>query len=164
MKILIIIQARLTSTRFPRKVLETVGGKTLIARICAAARDARVGKVVVVWAHKFPHLDENNVLGRYQEVTKKYNPDYVIRLTSDCPLMTPEHILQSVDRFFSSNSSYYCNRNDGALDGFDVQIFDASLLFNPDATDREHVIKPPLKLSVDTREDLERVRAYYAQQ
>jgi spore coat polysaccharide biosynthesis protein SpsF (cytidylyltransferase family) len=158
-KVVLIIQARLSSSRFPRKVLEKVKGKSLIARVCAAARASRYAdKVVVVWAHKFPHLDENNVLGRFQEVVKREDAKVVVRLTSDCPLLTGPIIDWAIEKYFERGLRYYYNHWDGYIDGFDVQVIDARLLFMPYWTDTEHVIHPPTKLSVDTPEDLERVR------
>jgi spore coat polysaccharide biosynthesis protein SpsF len=155
--ILAIIQTRLTSKRFPRKVLEKVGGKSLIARVCEAARESKyIDKVVVAWAHKFPHLDENDVLGRFQEIVTQYQPDHVVRLTADCPLLTGPLIDYAVSKYFNLGVQYFY----AGPDGFDVQIFEPDLLWEPDLTDTEHVIKPLPKLSVDTTEDLERVRAY----
>jgi len=170
---LFIIQARLTSTRFPNKVLEKVNGKSLIARVCEAARGAmtKYDKVVVAWAHKYPHLDENDVLGRFSEISLKLSPKKIVRLTADCPLLTSDKIRRSMCGLRAAPSPYFCNRVTGTGDGFDVEIFDAVALMSDYFTDREHVIKPEFKiprkdqshlpkLSVDTPEDLERVRAY----
>lgn len=160
MRVVAIIQARLTSTRFPRKVLEKVDGKSLIARVCEAAREAHlVDKVVVAWAHKFPHLQEYDVLSRYKEVASREKADIVVRLTSDCPLLTGRVIDRAIREFKCQTAPYYCNRDYGAQDGFDVQVFTADYL-NSEHTDEEHVVKHPVKLSVDTPEDLARVRAY----
>jgi spore coat polysaccharide biosynthesis protein SpsF len=163
MRVVCIIQARLTSTRFPRKVLEKINGKSMIARVCEAARNSQlVDKVVVAWAHKFPHLDENDVLGRFREVAVRENADVVVRLTSDCPLLSPWVIDDAIARFISISEGdglYYSNR-DRLQDGFDVQVLHKDLLNDEEFTDKEHVVKPPLKLSVDTPEDLERVRNY----
>lgn len=158
-KVLVIIQARLTSTRLPRKVLMTVGGKTIISRVCTAARDWPIEKkIVVAWAHKFPHLDENDVLGRFREVVLKYKPDIVIRLTSDCPLLNQWDIREAWFKFNSQNTDYYSNH----LDGKDVQIFKPELLWTKGVFHKEHVIADfttkPTGLSVNTIEDLERIR------
>lgn len=166
-KTIAIIQARLTSTRFPRKVLEKINGKSMIGRVCAAARNARyVDKVVVAWAERYPHLAVDNVLGRFQEIIEREKPSLVVRITSDCPLLTGRVIDEAIRDYYACADGrclYICNRDAGALDGFDVQVFSPLYLLNSDNTDREHVIKPYPKLSVDTPEDLERVRAFAAQ-
>lgn len=158
-KVLVIIQARLTSTRLPYKVLMTVGGKTMIARVCEAARGAKlVDKVVVAWAHKFKHLNENDVLGRFREITLKYKPDYIVRLTSDCPLLRSRYIDLAIKSCWALNTDYYSNH----WDGFDVQVFKPELLWTKGVYDTEHVISDfttvPTGMSVNTSEDLERVR------
>jgi spore coat polysaccharide biosynthesis protein SpsF len=161
-KIVCVIQARLTSTRLPRKVLEKVKGESIISRVCRAARGSKADKVVVAWAHKFPHLDETDVLGRYKEIAEREKADVVVRITSDCPLLTHQIVNHAIDRYLELRPTVYCNRDEGYRDGFDVQVFHAGLLKCSGWTDKEHVIAQPMKLSVDTAEDLERVRAYVA--
>lgn len=156
--VLAIIQARLTSSRLPRKVLRKVGGKTIISRVCQAARDAKlVDKVVVAWAQHYPHLEENNVLGRFREIVKKYKPDIVVRLTSDCPLLDGQFIDCAIKAFKALNTDYYSNH----LDGFDVQVFKPELLWTNGVCHYEHIISDfktvPTGLSVNTEDDLKRV-------
>jgi len=159
---LCIIQARLGSTRFPGKVLQTVNGRTLIKRVWDAAKGSWADKVVVAWPERYPDLDETNVLERFRRVSREFPSKYIIRLTSDCPLLTSEIINTAINRFFERGRHYYCNQ-DAFPDGFDVQVFTSHMLHSSYATDREHVISPvvpPHYLSVDTKEDLERVRIY----
>ena len=158
MRIVCIIQARLTSTRFPRKVLEKVGGKSMISRVCEAARNSQlVDKVIVAWAHKFPHLDENNVLGRFREIALREQADIVVRLTSDCPLLTSVWIDNAIAQFRLGNGEYFSNHTDG----YDVQVFYHTFLYSH-FTHTEHVIDdmttPVTGLSVNTPDDLARVR------
>lgn len=162
---LVIIQARLTSTRFPGKVLQTINGKTLIKRIWDAAKGSWADKVVVAWPERYPDLDENNVLERFRRISNEFPSKYIIRLTSDCPLLTSEIINDSINRFHAIGKSvYYCNR-DKYPDGFDVQIFTPFMLHGNYATHKEHVIQPHEKssekcLSIDTPEDLKRAREW----
>lgn len=136
-----------------------VGGMTMLARVCKAARDSKVAdKVVVAWAHHFPHLPESFVLGRFREVVLKYKPEIVIRLTSDCPLLTSLYIKFAYNNFIKLNTDYYSNH----LDGFDVQVFKPELLWTKGVYHREHVISDfstkSTGLSVNTFTDLVRVR------
>lgn len=165
-KYLCIIQARLGSTRFPGKVLQTINGRTLIKRVWDAAKGSKADKVVVAWPERYPDLDQNDVRERFRRVSKEFPSDYIIRLTSDCPLLTSQVLNESIDRFDKGDLTYYSNR-DKYQDGFDVQIFTTFMLHRDYATHKEHVILPhkhptPDKfLSVDTPDDLKRAR-YYA--
>jgi glutamate-1-semialdehyde 2,1-aminomutase len=164
-RIVAIIQARLTSTRFPNKVMQTVGGKTLVKRVWEAAKGSQlVDKVVVAWPEGFPQLAENDVLGRFRFVAEREKAEVIVRLTADCPLLTSEIIDEAICQFNVTHASYYCNRG-VQPDGFDVQVFRRHVLYDPYMTDKEHVIHAAgyatsPKFSVDTLEDLHRVRMY----
>lgn len=132
---------------------------------------------------------EHDVLSRYMKAVDTYNPEYVCRITSDCPLIPPflimKHIYKAVNHKFdyTSNTDPRCRT---APDGWDCEVLSVKLMrwLNDNAQDisfREHVtnmlytVKPDwcktahivsyldnnhLKLSVDTKEDLEFVRDY----
>ncbi len=167
---LVIIQARLGSTRFPGKVLQTVNGRTLVKRIWDAAKGSKADKVIVAWPERYPDLDQNDVRERFRRISREFPSRFIVRLTADCPLLTPYIIDQAIERFeerlaFHPGTRYYNNR-EIYPDGFDVQIFTAHVLHGSYTTDKEHVITPhPHKtpdkfLSVDTKEDLERVKEW----
>jgi spore coat polysaccharide biosynthesis protein SpsF (cytidylyltransferase family) len=160
--LLCIIQARLGSTRLPNKVMQTVGGVPMVRRVWLAAKASLADKVVVAWPERYPDLDENNVLERFQRiVSENHQCTHVIRLTADCPLITHQEINNAIRA--AEGRYYYNNRKDG----LDVQVFNADLLWNVKMTDREHVIndKPNTGgLSVNTRTDLAIVRSYVEQQ
>jgi spore coat polysaccharide biosynthesis protein SpsF (cytidylyltransferase family) len=134
---------------------------------------------------------EHDVLTRYKRAADKTGCDYVVRLTGDCPLIPPYLISKHIKIAIINNYDYVCNSDETvrtALDGIDCEVISKRLLdymyeFARDAYDREHVTPlarkaPPswarlgfvggffdqseMKLSVDTQEDLERVRKQYA--
>ena len=162
MKYLCIIQARLGSSRFPNKVMQTVGGIPMVKRVWLAAKYAGMSmqytkyqyKVVVAWPERYPELNQNNVLDRFRKLINEYKPEYVIRLTADCPLLNSQDIYKAILEF-EKYPRYYSNHKDG----HDVQIFDPWV---KQPWDREHVIADfttiSTGLSVNTKEDLERVR------
>lgn len=163
---LCIIQARLTSTRFPNKVMETISGQTLVKRVFMAAyRTPAIDKVIVAWPERYPDLDQNDVRERFRRISREFPSHYIIRLTADCPLLTSAIIEEAIQKFESRGCNYYCNR-ETYPDGFDVQIFTPFRLHGHFDTNREHVINPEKYktknkfLSVDTKADLERVRKY----
>ena len=157
-KYLCIIQARLNSKRLPNKVMKLVGGKTMLRRVWDAAKSSWADKVVVAWPERYPDLDENDVLERFRRISNEFPSHYIIRLTSDCPLLLSEDIDQAMKAFAIHRLEYYSNH----LDGFDVQVFTREFLFSDIHTSREHVIADfttkPSGLSVNTDKDLATVR------
>lgn len=172
-KYLVIIQARLGSTRFPNKVLETVNGISLVRRVWDAANSAMRAidpfgyetKVIVAWPERYPDLDQNNVLERFRRISREFPSRNIVRLTADCPMLEPEMIVDAINEFERKGRHYYTNRIIFD-DGFDVQVFSTHMLHASYATHREHVIIPDDNLtldkylSVNTPEDLEFVRQY----
>ncbi len=145
--------------------------------------------VRVAWPHDYDG-DESDVLGRYHHVAKQMGAGAVIRITGDCPLMAPEAIQSVLCSFQTLLYDYVANDIHPTYpDGLGVECFSFSALeyAHQNATkpaDREHVtpfllrdktisklnIRCPingisdLKLSVDTQEDLDFVRAIDAAQ
>lgn len=159
-KFLCVIQARLGSSRLPGKSLMPVCGVPMVKRVFMAAKQALRNcdaKVVVAWPERYPDVDENDVLERFRRLVQEFNPRYVIRLTADCPLITPQDIARAVNRFLKIGVCYYNNHNDG----HDVQVFGREMLWKP-WVHKEHVFPDfstmSTGLSVNTMEDLQRVR------
>lgn len=210
-KILIAIQARSTSSRLPGKVLQLIDGKTMLDHVCDAAKRSadylnrftfKTGiavhcclvvptgdPIVSQFRHKILVIEgsETDVLGRYMAAVDSQKPDWVVRITSDCPLIPPFIISKHIKLAVVNNYDYISNidpRFRTALDGADCEVVSAKLMqwahenAKP-GPDREHVTPlcrstPPrwakcaavigffdeseVKLSVDTSEDLEAVR------
>ena len=156
---LAIIQARLDSTRFPNKVMQTVNGKSMVKRVWEAAKYSFADKTVVAWPERYPELDQNDVLGRFQFISQEFPSKYIIRLTADCPLLSCKDINDAIREHTRTQVDYYNNNRDG----FDVQIFPTDWLYDPDITHKEHVLSFGANvggLSVNTPYDLLRVRNY----
>jgi spore coat polysaccharide biosynthesis protein SpsF (cytidylyltransferase family) len=106
MRVAVIIQARIASTRLPGKVLMDLGGKTVLARVIERAR-AIPGADVVVCAIPEGGADDpvaleaaragavvfrgsqTDVLDRYWRAALAMDAGAVMRITSDCPLIDP---------------------------------------------------------------------------
>lgn len=173
MKPLAIIQARHGSKRFPNKVDEIIGGHTMWYQVYSRVLLAM--NAIMAWAEDFPNLDEDDVLGRYQRVAER-NPDRdpIIRITSDCPLIEPSHIIWVTQQFYIRGIPVLTSP---AWDGFDVEVFSRPTLMaiHPrDDEDKEHVtpalrrglhyeipLSPPIRWSVNTPDDLRFVREVY---
>jgi len=106
MKCVAIIQARLGSTRLPGKVLLPLAGKPMIARVVERARRVPGLDEVVVATTDLPVDDplvdclamlgvatcrgsEADVLDRYYQAAMVAHADVVVRITADCPLLSP---------------------------------------------------------------------------
>lgn len=133
---------------------------------------------------------EQDVLSRFMKVDQTYKPDDYVRITADCPLIYGNLITKHVQTYLKHGYDYFSNVDPDFRtfpDGFDCEVFSSRLLnwANEATTDkyhREHVTTimrktppdwakighmvgfiylPNLKLSVDTEEDLERVREHF---
>lgn len=107
MNIIAIIQARMGSSRLPGKVLKSLGNSDVLTYVIERCRKIEGIKEVIVatsqlkqddaivnWCkgHGVNHYrgSEQNVLSRYIEAAEPYQPDYVMRVTSDCPFVDYE--------------------------------------------------------------------------
>ncbi|QLA17971.1 aminotransferase class III-fold pyridoxal phosphate-dependent enzyme [Desulfolutivibrio sulfoxidireducens] len=140
--ILAILQARMSSTRLPGKVLKTIVGKPMLSlQIERVRRSSLLDKIIVATStdlsdDPIEHLCHNigvgcyrgsldDVLDRFYKAAEKHVPDAVVRLTGDCPLADPE-VIDGVISFFQGHGFDYVT-NGGKTptfpDGLDVEIF-----------------------------------------
>lgn len=162
MKTVAIIQARMTSTRLPGKILEAVAGKPLLYHVVSRARQAHTLNLVAVATTDRPTDDqvaqycdsagisyfrgsEDDVLDRYYQAAKYFNADVIVRLTADCPLLDPAVIDKVVRAFHSGDYDYVSNTIEPTYpDGLDTEVFRYAGLEKAwkeatQASDREHV-------------------------
>ncbi len=146
MKTLIITQARFGSTRLPGKVLKTIDGVTLLEihlhrlkwshlsdAIMVATTDEPESVEIVSIATKMGCLSYrgslHHVLERFYRAAERYQPETVIRVTSDCPLNDGAMIDEMLQKFEKSDFDYYSNVHPATYpDGLDVEIFRFSAL------------------------------------
>lgn len=109
---LVVIQARVGSTRLPGKVMYPLDGKPVIGHVIARAVEANVGRTVVatsteprddVLAHCVPEYgvdlvrgSESDVIDRFRKAIDVYEPSIVARVTADCPLLSSDHLCHVV--------------------------------------------------------------------
>lgn len=160
--IIAIIQARMSSTRLPAKVLLPIGGKPVLEYVIARTRQAvSINNVVIATTKNaednaivdfcknnstdFYRGDLHNVLDRYFQAAKLYKADVIIRVTSDCPLVDGMLIDRGLQLFRSEGFEYVSNTVTRTFPrGFDFEIFtfDALKTAHTRATDeaeKEHV-------------------------
>lgn len=162
MKILAVTQARYGSTRLPGKVLKKVGDKTLLALHLERARRAKKIDGLVVATTEEPEAAEieriagaagckvykgsvTDVLDRFYQAVRAEVPDYVVRITSDCPLIDPQLMDEVIGCCIEGGYDYCSNTLDPSYpDGVDVEVFRFTALETAWTqavltSDREHV-------------------------
>ena len=144
--IVAIIQARFGSTRLPGKVLLQLGGKTILENVyervsrsrfiddvvIATTINTQDNKIVKLCQEKnisYFRGSEENVLDRYYKTAKKYRADYIIRITSDCPLIDYNIINKVITTHFKEKNDYTANAYiETYPDGEDIEIFSFKVL------------------------------------
>ena len=157
-----IIQARMTSSRLPGKVLADLDGAPMLAHMLARARRARRLDAIFVATTANPtddpvvalcdslgvatfRGDEQDVLGRFARAAAASEADVVMRLTADCPMSDPAMIDEAVATREEGSYDYLSNAIRRTYpDGLDVEIFTRAALDEADRVTtepfhREHV-------------------------
>lgn len=215
-KVLIAIQARTNSTRFPQKIYQTVGKKMVLDHVIDQAKSAKIYversthkkvikcdiavlhpendiQLMTTFRHSGAQLiagSESDVLSRYVKAIRATKADYIVRLTSDCPLMLDFIISKHINVAVHNDLDYVSNVEESCrqvADGFDCEILSSRAIewLNDNAMtdfEKEHVTvllrsKKPnnlkqafisskldsshIKLSLDTPDDLVNIRKYY---
>ena len=164
--------------------------RRLDAVVVATSSDPSDDELVAVLegaGHRVVRGSLDDVLDRFVVVMDAYEPDVVVRLTADCPLISPEIIDLVVDRFEATGADYASNTMTPTYpDGLDVEVVRATVLrevasLATDPPEREHVTlgvyrRPDrfrienvareqdlsdLRWTVDTEEDYLFVRGVY---
>ena len=159
----IIIQARLSSTRLPNKVLLPLCGKSVLEimldrlshyhqDIIIATTDSGDEQPIIDIANRYNiryyQGSTTNVLERFVKALEHFGSksgDTVVRLTSDCPLIDSK-ILRDVIDYYDANDYDYVNNTliKKFPRGFDCEVFgyNALLQAHQNGTseyEREHV-------------------------
>lgn len=208
-KVIIGIQARSGSKRLPGKSLKIMEDRKMIEHVVSACGRAAgyvnrtktketISTTVALLIptgdpirEHFPNEivmegSEHNVFSRYYEAMKKFEADYVVRVTGDCPLIIPTIISKHVFCAIAGSFDYLSNTIPEIrtyVDGYDCEVISKKLMeYSSEKIstdhDKEHVTtflyknKPEwakfgavmnhidmshIKLSVDTLEDFEEV-------
>jgi spore coat polysaccharide biosynthesis protein SpsF (cytidylyltransferase family) len=203
-RVVAIVQARMGSTRLPGKVLRALAGKPMVLHVAARARRIPGVEAVVVaipnGAEDAPlreALEEagvrvvagpaEDVLRRYAIAARAADADAIVRITADCPLLSPAVAGRVVATFLEGGVDYASNTLERSWPrGMDTEMLSREALETLDATatepyEREHVtpgawLHPErfrlasvredddlsdLRLTVDTDEDFRLVEAIF---
>jgi spore coat polysaccharide biosynthesis protein SpsF len=206
LKTIATIEARMTSTRLPGKVLAKIG--TFPALALMVKRVSRVPEIddiviatttnatddeVVYLARQLGvgvwRGSEEDVLQRVLDAARNAGADVIVELTGDCPLIDPAIVSKVINRYRELEVDYVSNGLMRSYPiGMDLHVFSTDVLADVnqrtnDAVDHEHVslfiyrhpeiyslanveappeeMRPNLRLTLDTVEDLEVIRAIH---
>jgi glutamate-1-semialdehyde 2,1-aminomutase len=163
MYIIAIVQARMGSTRLPNKVMRPISAdipmiEVLLSRL---SQSKEINQILLATSNDLcnkPLVDhvselgynvfqgsEDDVLDRYYMAALQKNPDVVVRITGDCPLIDSDIVDAVIKIYKSSSADYVSNTNPPTYpDGLDVEVFSFSALKTAwkeakTISDREHV-------------------------
>lgn len=164
-RVVATIEARMTSSRLPGKVLMPAAGKPLLQVLIERLKRAPSLDSIVVATTTNTTDDpvaalalsqdvlvfrgsEEDVLGRVCGALQMSNADICVEITGDCPLVDPLIVEESISEFCTSREThFYVSNSDphrSVPAGLDVQVFCADSLYrleqeSSDPLDREHV-------------------------
>ena len=177
-RVVAIIEARMTSTRLPGKVLFKVCGKPLLGHLIERLKRARRLDDIVVATSENKSDDpisklasdmnvgcyrgsEHDVLNRVLSAAITFNADTIVEITGDCPALDPQVVDRCVDAFIQKGVDYVANRSEPSYPGgMDVRVFPTKILkeveviSRDDKAAREHV-------SLPITESPEKYKIYY---
>lgn len=144
--VVIIIQARMESTRLPGKVMMRVLGRPLLSYLIERVRRVNNANEVVVATTEKEVDDvieqycqekgvavfrgnEENLLDRYSQAARIFEADPVVRITADCPLIDPEVIEKVIQFYLDHDYDYVGNTLTLTFPrGMDTEVFSRKTL------------------------------------
>ncbi|MFW5650226.1 MAG: cytidylyltransferase domain-containing protein [Acetivibrio ethanolgignens] len=168
MKNLAIIQARMGASRLPGKVLKKLAGKPVLWHVITRVKTSvKIDEVVVATTFKKEDLElvkycahmgirvfmgsENDVLDRFYQVAKLFEPENVVRITADCPLHDGRIIDEVIKKHEQDGNDYTSNTLEETYpDGLDCEIMKFPVLreawkYADMQSEREHVTQYIIK-------------------
>ena len=163
-KVGIILQARLGSSRFPKKIIQKLGNYQLIdfqikrLRKCKSIdsiilattcinNDESLKCIADINGIEFFQGESNDVLKRYLDAAVFHELDIICRITGDCPFSDPKLIDASIDLFRNGKYEYVSNNKPPTYpDGLDIEVFSLEHLRKLDASSKLLRIESTLPL------------------
>ena len=124
-KIMAVIQARTGSTRLPGKVMYPLDGQLTLTHVIDRVRNTNHVTNTIVATSTEPPDDvieeyaprfgadiirgsEFDVLSRFTKAVKQYDPNILVRVTADCPLISPEFVDACIEHIEDDGVDYVC--------------------------------------------------------
>jgi spore coat polysaccharide biosynthesis protein SpsF len=162
MNIVCIIQARMSSSRFPGKVMMEIMNKPILEHIVSFLKFSKLIDKIVIATSSNEEDDVianlanllkvscyrgtlDDVLKRYYDCATQFNADLIVRITADNPLIDPELVDRVIEISRKSGCDYASNMiHQTYPSGYLVETLRYSTLehihkFHHDSLSREHV-------------------------
>ena len=156
------IEARMSSTRLPGKVLLEAAGKPMLEHMIERVRRAPSIEGIIVATTVNPGDDpivelahrlgvdsyrgsEDDVMSRVLGAAQTHGADVIVELTGDCPVIDPVLIERVIEEYTATGADYCSNVLTRSYPiGMDTQVFGTRVLADAlgrtdDPVDREHV-------------------------
>jgi len=121
MKIAFLITARLKSTRLPKKVIKNLCGKPIIVHMIDRLKQSKVLDEIIICTSterqddplveiaeregvQCYRGDGDDVVSRLLGAASKFNVDYIVNITADCPFVDPAYVDLIVDNYKRTNA------------------------------------------------------------
>jgi spore coat polysaccharide biosynthesis protein SpsF len=162
-KVVLIIQARMSSTRLPGKSMMLLAGKPLVFRMVERLKKCKKIDEIVIAIPDTPEdqvlielakeLDVSSFKGslldvrdRYLKSAKQFNSEYVIRIPADNPIPDANEIDKLIEFHLAKNPNGFSSNlaqvnNSGYLDGVGAEIFSTNLLEESIARSSSETVK-----------------------
>jgi spore coat polysaccharide biosynthesis protein SpsF len=147
-KVVIVVQARMSSSRLPGKVLMPILGRSVLYRMIERLRMIRNQAEIIIATSEEPGDDIiaeeaslmnvacyrgslNNLLDRHYQAAKQLGATVVLKIPSDCPLIDPRIIDEVLDYHYADPAKfdYISNLHPATFpDGNDVEIMSMKCL------------------------------------
>lgn len=164
-KVVVMVQARMTSTRLPGKVMLTVEGKPLLGYLIERLKRVRLADELLLVVSTLPTDDplvdlasqygvsvergsELDVLERFYQAAWLHRADIIVRITADCPLLDPrivdDLIAYYIHKYPRTDYASTCTQQITYPRGMNAEIFSYHALqqantFAKTDSEREHV-------------------------
>lgn len=173
----VVIQARMTSKRFPGKSMALLHGKPVLEhviqnckmirhvnRVIVAVPDTKESEPMLELANKLGIFNfcgsENDVLGRYIGAANHFKLDVIMRITADCPFINPFVCNEVLDCLMFRKLDYCsnCFPNKTYPKGLDCEAFTWELLDAADQSTKIGLDASNLSIeAIQARDDREHV-------
>ena len=163
MKIVATIEARMTSSRLPGKVMLPALGMPMLAHLTARLKavpsieeivlattvngtDNVLAEFAQTAGIKLFRGSEEDVMSRVIGAAESVQADVVVEITGDCPIIDPDLVEQTIRMFRRNEGAVYCSNSfiSSYPDGMSAQVVTLEALkksfsMTDDPLDREHV-------------------------
>ena len=143
---IVIIQARMSSTRLPGKSMLPICGVPMLHYLVRRLTEKRLNVVVATSTERSDDAiyescskngiecfrgELNNVFSRYLSISQDSSENFVVRITGDNPLVDVEELLNVINTYAFTDTTYFDGiGNEGYIPGLGFEIISKKLLLN----------------------------------